>query len=259
MPDLATLQRVVGSALTDGARIDDALPLIAGDAALARQRLAVYRANIAANAANALAAIYPIVRKLVGDEFFDGLARAYCDRHPSTSGDLNQLGGQLADFVATFAPAQSLPYLPDVARLEWHAHLAHYAADHAPLAAGRLVNLSEADYPLLQLTLHPAVAVLASDYPIFRIWEVHQDDYRGEIAVDLDSGGEHIVVYRPHYHATVAKLSRGEAAFLTAIMRGERLGRALESALATDADFDFAASLTRWVAATIVVAIGPGD
>ena len=82
-----------------------------------------------------------------------------------------------------------------------------------------------------QLTLHPAVALLSSAYPLFRIWEVHQDDYRGEIAVDLGSGGEHVVVYRPQFRATVARLSSGEAVFLAAVARGSRLGPALEDAL----------------------------
>lgn len=255
MSDLATLQDLVSAALTDSARSQHALPLIAGDPARARDRLAIYRANVVANAALALAATYPIVRKLVGAEFFEGLAHAYRDAHPSASGDLNEFGGELADFVRAFAPAQALPYLPDVARMEWLAHKGHYAADHAPLDVGRLASIREDDYPRLALTLHPAVATLASTYPLFRIWEVHQDDYRGEIAVDLGSGGEAIVVYRPQYRVTVAKLSRGEAAFLGAVTQGDLLGIALERALAADAGFDLAASLQNWTTANIVVAL----
>ena len=78
-----------------------------------------------------------------------------------SSGDLNELGAHLADFLPAFPPAQSLPYLPDVARLEWLAHQAHYAADHAPLDVTALAGSREDDYARLALTLHPAVAVLA--------------------------------------------------------------------------------------------------
>lgn len=253
MPDLATVQRLVSTALADRARSDDAVPLITGDPVQARSRLAIYRGNVGANAALALAATYPVVRKLVGAEFFDGLARAYCGDHPSASGDLNELGEHLADFVTTFPPAQTLPYLPDVARMEWLAHRAHYAADHAPLDINRLASIREDDYPRLQLTLHPAVSTLTSAYPLCRIWEVHQDDYRGEITVDFDSGAQSIVVYRPQFHAAVARLTRGEMAFLDATMQGDLLGAALEQALTVDNGFDFAASLQRWTAANIVV------
>lgn len=255
MPDLAALQDLVSTALSDSARSQNALPLIAGDPARARDRLAIYRANIVANAALALAAAYPIVRKLVGAEFFAGLAHAYLDAHPSPSGDLNAFGAQLAEFVRAFAPAQALPYLADVARLEWLVHRAHYAADHAPLDVSRLASIRENEYPRLKLTLHPAVATLSSACPLFRLWEVHQDDYRGEVAVDLGSGGEAIVVCRPQYRVTVAKLSRAEAVFLDAAAQGELLGVALERALAAHDGFDLAASLQNWTAANIIVAL----
>ena len=253
MSDLVTLQRRFSAALADAARNDNAVPLIAGDPAQALNRLAIYRGNVIANAVRALTATYPIIRQLVGDEFFDGLARAYGREHPSVSGDLNQFGEQLADFVSAFPHTQSLPYLPDVARLEWLAHYAHYAADHVPLDTGRLAAIREDDYPRLALTLHPAVAVFASPYPVFRIWEVHQDDYRGDIAVDLGSGADAVVVYRPQFRVSVAALTGGESAFLSAIVQGALLGDALQQAFAQDAAFDLTASLKRWIAANIVV------
>jgi hypothetical protein len=256
MPDLAATQQLVSAALRDRTRNADALPLIDGDRA--RERLEIYRNNVMANASLALGAIYPIVHKLVGAEFFKGLAHAYCGAHPSTSGDLNEMGGALADFVQTFPPAKPLPYLPDVARLEWLAHKAHYAADHAPLDAENLASIREIDYLRLAVTLHPAAAVLVSEFPIHRIWEVHQDDYHGEIAVELGSGGEGILVYRPQFRVAVAKLSRGESAFLQSVTRGVLLGPALEHALAADARFDLTASLQHWTVENIVVGLEVG-
>jgi hypothetical protein len=253
MPELATLQTLFGAAMVDRERETHALPLISGDAEETRQRLAVYRRNIASNLAGALAAIYPIVCKLVAAEFFAGLAHAYSCAHPSASGDLNEFGAHLAEFLRTFAPSRALPYLPDVARLEWLVHKAHYARDHAPLDVNALADFPEDAYALLEVTLHPSVAVLSSAYPLLRIWQVHQDDYGGEIAVDLDSGGEQVVVYRPQFRATVAGLSAGEAAFLTAVSRGALLGHTLAESLDQDVGFDFAASLRAWIVENIVV------
>jgi len=255
VPDLAALQRRFAVALTDVAANDDVLSLFTGGAARTRDRLARYPGNISANTARALAATYPIIRKLVGDEFFDGLARAFCRCHPSASGDLNELGECFADFLVAFPHTQSLSYLPDVARLEWLVHTAHYAADHAPADTSRLATLMESDYPRLALKLHPAVATVTSSYPLCRIWEVHQDDYRGEIAVDLDGGADRVIVYRPQFRVTVAALTDGEFAFLAAVQRGKLLGTALESAAAASAQFDLGASLQRWTAANIVVGL----
>ncbi len=253
MAELAVLQKLVGAALTDRSREATALPLIAGSEAAARKRLAIYRANVAANAAGALAAIYPIVHKLVGAEFFGGLAHAYRAAHPSMSGDLNASGGQLADFLRAFEPAQPLPYLPDVAHLEWLAHAAHYAADHALLDVADLARVAQLDLARLSIKLHPAVAVVSSAYPLFQIWKVHQDDYRGEIAVDLGSGGEHVIVHRPKFHVAVAKLTPAEAVFLQTVMVSSSLTRALETALKKDPGFDLAISLQNWANANVVV------
>ena len=182
-------------------------------------------------------------------------SRAYCRRHPSLSGDLNELGEYFADFIGAFPHTQSLPYLPDVARLEWLVHRAHYAADHAPADTSRLASITGNDYPRLALALHPAAAMFASSYPLCRIWEVHQDDYRGEIAADLGSGADRVIVYRPQFRVTVAALTDGEFAFLAAVRRRELLGAALDSAVAADAQFDLGASLQRWIAENIIVGL----
>ncbi|WP_071651562.1 MNIO family bufferin maturase, partial [Duganella phyllosphaerae] len=98
-------------------------------------RLTLYRGNLAATATKALAAAYPVIAALVGHAFFGALARAYVRAQPSQDGDLNRFGAQLGDFLDDFPPAATLPYLADMARLEWAVHRAHYAADAAPVTA----------------------------------------------------------------------------------------------------------------------------
>ena len=123
--------------------------------------------------AGVLAGAYPIVAKIVGESFFEGLAREYLRRFPSASGDLNEYGASLAQFVAAFPHTGDLPYLADVARMEWLAHRAHYAADAA-------------EGPGLRLP--PARALLPSRRPLARTREIHPDDHEGEFSVDLDAG-----------------------------------------------------------------------
>src|SRR5206468_117060 len=81
--------------------------------------LAVYRRNIAANYRNALGATYPVVKQLVGGDFFDHAVDQFTTAHPSRGGDLNEYGGEFPAFLRRFTRAASLPYLPDVAALEW--------------------------------------------------------------------------------------------------------------------------------------------
>ncbi len=207
--------------------------------------MAVYRSNVFGNWAQALAGAYPIVRKIVGAEFFEGLARAYSSAHPSVSGDLNEYGAQLAEFVEIFPHTRDLPYLPDVARMEWLAHRAYYAQDAEPLS---LDGLDESS----RLALTPACALLASEWPLARIWTVHQDDYEGAIDVDLRSGPDRILVHRPKWRAQVRSLAPGDYRFLDCARAGKTLGEALEAAAAEDPGFDPSLALAGWVDAGVI-------
>jgi uncharacterized protein len=214
--------------------------------------LAVYRSNVYGNWASALAGAYPIVRKIVGEAFFEGMAREYARSHPSTSGDLNEYGGRLAEFLTGFPQTQDLPYLPDVARMEWLVHRAYYAADTKPFDIALFRTTSIEECAALRLSLSPACALLASRWPLGRIWTIHQDDYVGEFAVDLGSGPDRILVHRPRWRVQVRSLAAEEYRFLESAGHGASLGEALEAAVAEDAGFEPSAALARWVDAGVI-------
>ena len=219
--------------------------------------LAVYRANAFGNWGKALAAAYPVARKIVGAEFFDGMAREYARAHPSTSGDLNEYGAHLPEFVAAFAHTQDLPYLADVARMEWLAHRAYYAADPAPFDLKGLSFMDSNLHAALRPILAPACALMASDWPLARIWAVHQDDYLGEVDVNLAAGPDRILVHRPRWRAEVSSLSASDYRFLEAALGGATLGEALERAAAGDPAFNPAIALASWVQAGVIASLEP--
>jgi hypothetical protein len=162
-----------------------------------------------------------VVRQLVGDEFFGGLAHEYAAHYPSSSGDLNQYGTQFAPFLGQFAPARALPYLGDMAALEWACHRAHYAADAPHVGNNSLGHFSGAT--TLALTLfawHPAVSVLSSAYPIAAIWLAHQQPTAAPtlagMALDAPAATpQHALVWRAHPYADVpaplATMDAGQA------------------------------------------------
>lgn len=205
--------------------------------------LSVYRGNIRENASKALAGAYPIVRKIVGEEFFDRLAHDYARMHPSTCGDLNRYGALMARFVAHDAGTQDLPYLPDVARMEWLAHLAYHAADAKPFEIPGDSQLS--GNPCLHLAA--SCALLRSAWPLARLWEVHQDEFAGEISVVFGAGIDRILIHRPKWRVQVCSIAPGDFRFLAGAGHGETLGAALEAACTLDASFDAATALAAWV------------
>jgi len=250
--ELGALQHAFGAALAsiEGARRNASI--FRGNRELVLAGLAVYRGNVVGASSKALAGTYPIVAKIVGGEFFDGLAREYLRRHPSTSGDLNEFGESFNDFVAAFPHTQDLPYLADVARMEWLAHRAHFAADAAALELARLGAVPAEAYGRLRLALAPACALMESRWPLARIWEVHQDDFEGEFSVDLDSGAQRILIYRRQFRVLVGALSPGGYRFLQAAAGAASLAGALDSALAVEPDFVLGAALAAWIEAGVI-------
>lgn len=225
----------------------------------AEERLAVYRNTIFANYRNAMAATYAVVRRLVGAPFFNAAVDACVRAHPSTGGDLNVYGSRLGDFLAAYAPAASLPYLPDVARLEWAVDEANRAQDFTQDADSVLATLAAAPAHRLtdaRIRFEPSCRFVVSPYPILRIWQVNQPDYGGDPGVSLSAGGDALRIRRePAGRVCVESLAAGDYALSAALAGGATLGAALDAAQAADAHFDFGDALRAALAAGLVAAI----
>ncbi|WP_174873787.1 DNA-binding domain-containing protein [Vogesella oryzae] len=204
--------------------------------------LAVYRNNYRVGLMEWLAQLYPICRQLLGEEFFTALAREFVRVTPSRSGNLHRYGGELAGFIAGFAPCAGLPYLPDVARLEWALHRGYYAADAAPLAAANLAAIDPASWGRLRFGFQPAACVLASNWPLAAIHAWHQPDSARQ-PVDMQQP-QPLLLYRDSVgDMQLTVLEYAAAAFCHALYQGSTLEQATTAALALDSGFDLQATL----------------
>ncbi|HSK38185.1 MAG TPA: DNA-binding domain-containing protein, partial [Arenibaculum sp.] len=170
---LADTQAAFAAALTDPSRpVPPGITTARGGPAA--PRFAVYRNNVAVGLAAALAARFPVVARLVGEDFFRAMARAYVERHKPASPLLFEYGDEFPGFVAAFGPASVLPYLPDVARLEAAWSRAYHAADARPLDLGDLAAMAPDDLSAVRLAPHPSAAVVRSGHPVGAIWQAHR-------------------------------------------------------------------------------------
>ena len=188
--------------------------------------VAVYRRNVLANLGGALASTYPVIRRLVGEAFFDEAARRHALAVPSTSGDLNRYGATFGEFLAKYEPARELDYLPDVARLEWALHQSDQAADGPTADLAALALVAPGDEASVHLSLHPAVRLVASTHPILAIWEANQLGRDG--TPDRERVGERVLVRRGTHGAVAELLDAGEWNLLVALEAGASLGEALD-------------------------------
>ena len=251
MHELLELQRDLAGSLHDVRAASRAQRWLAGDTVLIEQRLAIYRANVAAAATKALGAAYPVLRQVVGEAFFDGLARAYQGLVPSTSGDLHDYGEAFAGFVADFPHTQSLPYLPDLARLEWAVHRAYGAADAKAWDRQALAQVAPARQSALRFDWAAGTSIVDSSFPIARVWLIHQPEFEGEFGVDW-SVRECALVTREGFRVAVAALGAGDAAFIAASLAGAALGASAERALAVDPGFDLGQLLGRLMTSNVI-------
>jgi hypothetical protein len=243
---LAELQQAFALALCDRREEGQVLPLFKGNGDDNARRFGLYRGNLTAAWDKTLAAAFPVLRALVGEEFFGGLAREYGKAHPSQLGDLNQFGVQFPEFLARFAHVADYPYFPDVAALEWAVHRAHYADNAEALAAERIAGIDPETVDCVRLRLHPACALIGSPWAIADIWLAHQPGAEQALPEQIECASFALVV-RPQWKTGVLAQSAAAHAALSALRDGGTLGAALDAALALDDGFDFSANLQKWL------------
>lgn len=218
-PAAITQAAFVAAALDPAAPVPDGI--LGADGAPTTKRFNVYRNNIVVGLKDALAAGFPATQSLVGAEFFDAMAGVFVRAHPPGSPLMPTYGAGFPAFIDGFEPAATLPYLGDVARLEFALREAYHAADAPAIDADLLAD------PLVftrRVSLAPPVRVISSAYPIHQI---HRAATGGPKPT---GGGEDVLVTRPAYDPVMTAFPSGTAAILTALSDGLSLGAALDLA-----------------------------
>jgi hypothetical protein len=230
------------------------LPVAGATRHTADRRFAVYRNNVTVSLVSALAERFPVVRRLVGEEFFRAMARAYVMQEPPRSPVLLHYGATFPAFVDGFEPAAAIAYLADVARLEFARGRAFHAADVDPLPQQDIAVVRAADLAAMRVVLHPSVSVIASRHPIVSIWEAHRDPVA--IAPAQAWAAEIALVARPFLTVEVWRLPPGGGQFLTALARGLTIVEAAEAGRSAAGAFDLTATLVVLFGARIVIGLG---
>jgi hypothetical protein len=230
MPCLHDLQRAFAACLlgeTESAVCDQ----IAEDGFTAAERLGIYRNSCRSTLTQALRMTYPAVERLVGPDFFDMAAARFIDEHPAQSGYLNEYGGEFAQFLAAFAPASGLPYLADVARLEWALSNASNAEDVPALTARMMAAIDPACHAALCFEPHPSLRLLTLAYPADRIADaVLSGDDAAMAQVDLSEGPVWLAVHRGPDGIEVQRFEPDAYGFIARLCGREPLGGVLETA-----------------------------
>lgn len=199
----------------------------------------------------ALAARYPVVRRLAGDESFLATARRFARAQPSHLSTLLHFGEAFPGYLRSLGRTALFEYLADIAEIEAARARAMRSADARLIGRAALASLSSPRMRELGVLLHPSVSLVASRFPIVTIWAANQtDDGDGDVP---QWGPQAALVARPFLDVDVLPLSVGGYAFLRQLVEGAPLAAAIATAAASDPAFDPAANLRLLRDANVVV------
>lgn len=217
--------------------------------------MGVYQNNTRLTLLSAVETTYPVIARVLGDEFFTGLARSYVITTPSVSGNLfgyaQQFSAWLRHWLAALEDrdeATELAYLPDLAQLEWLVHQAHFAPDAPAFDFNALQAVNPAQQGALCFVLHPSCALFTTDYPVAQIWRMHQGDAASPPSIDWDAVPERSLLWRQSLSqfeiaVKLEECAAGAHQFLNDLASGETFMQAASSALAIEATLDLQALL----------------
>ncbi len=251
-PALATFQAETAAALR--AEQPDARP--AGLDGPAAARFAVYRNNFRHGLVQQLGEAYSAVRLLVGENFFAAMARAFIAAYPPQKRSLALYGAEFADFLQSFSPAASLPYLPDVARLERAWLEALHARDAAALEPAAAAALGER-LPTARFVVHPATRLVRSPHPIVELWRSNRPGARPG-ARRIAGIAQAALITRPRLTVEVQALTPAQAAFAGGLCTGDTVAAACDAAHEVG-PFDLVESFRLLLASGAMTAIHQGN
>ena len=217
--------------------------IIGPDGHEAPRRFNVYRNNVIVSLTEAVGQNYPAIMNLLGDEYFNALARAFVIQHPPKSPVLIWYGSEFADFIEAFPPLAAYPYLADVARLEWAWLQAYHAADETPLDPAALSALPLEAVGTAQFTKHPAASLIASKWPVWDLVRANRFDPEAVEGIDLNIS-QSVLITRPELDVELVLLRPGGDVFLTSLLDGAPLGEAAAHAQSEETEFSLSDCLS---------------
>jgi hypothetical protein len=190
--------------------------------------LQIYRNNGEMQFRGVLAISFPVLRRRVGDGYFNQLAHEYRRAHPSRSGDLHWVGRDFAEFLGGRLEGTEYAWLADLARLEWLCELAAIAAPRPALGVDALAAYAPDQLERLRLALQPSLGLHRSDFPVFTVWLANQAAEAPP--VDQSVGAEHGMVHIRDDAVEVRRLEAPLFSHVSALAAGLPLGEAFTAA-----------------------------
>ncbi len=252
-PSLLAVQRIMKARIHPGRQIAaeeiKKVLNIAGE-----ERLDAYSNGYVARVHESLSEVYQAVKHLAGDQAFEALAHHYAAAYSSHNYNLNYAGEHLPEFLKTVALSENLPFLPDLARLEWQVAQAFHAFQGEPFDASVLSAFAPEGFEKLHIHFQPSVSIVASEWPVLDLWKARKTLLK-EINIDLVDRPQNVLVFRNGLEVFCEAVDLAQSRLLGGLLSGRTLGEACEwfaENLSDHEPADVSAWFARWAANSLV-------
>jgi len=253
MTALAELQRnFISDCLSEN--INSKKPLLAKDIDIslisASGLMGIYRSSAIANIIYAMKLTYPVIEKLVGEDFFRASCKKFILSHCPKSANMDDYGQEFGSFLANFEPAKQLTYLKSVAQLEWYYHLSSLDDDSKPVDWSLLSSI---DALHVKLLLAPSVKLITSPFPVNNIWQMNQSNAYENKPIDISLEQETLlIIFRSGLSTKIMTVTAGEFALLLSFSKQYYLNDAIEIATAKDNTISIDDTLKKFIELNII-------
>ncbi|MFC4700183.1 putative DNA-binding domain-containing protein [Glaciecola siphonariae] len=186
----------------------------------------IYHNNFVENGIRALSITFPTLAHLMDEGDFRALARAYLLSDIKTEFDWADYGDGLADFLMRQEQVSALPYLSEVAELDWLLHQVSRKADKT-FDAESFALLNEQNPAALEFELAPGFTLAKFFFPVEQLYRLAhdaelrvagatRDQFIQQLnksisdAINLDTPRS-IMLWRPDYKAEMLSLNDHDA------------------------------------------------
>ncbi len=214
-------------------------------------RLAVYRDGYPARIFEALEDAYPAIATICGDGSFTRLARRYLQGCDLSATSLNGIGEHFPTYCTRDELSTQLPFLSDLAHVEWAALRALHSTEQPPVDPTLFAAWNMEDWERVVLSFQPSTTLVRSDWPIHDLWQA-RDTPRDDIDIDLTDRAQDVLLYRRDYEVECRLLTRHESIALDSLLSGSTLGRTMETLAENDPGTDTSQMFGQWLATGLI-------
>jgi len=192
-------------------------------------RLNIYATGYRLRLKEAMMTDFDRLASYLGDDLFDQLVDMYITRYPSTCVNLRYYSQYMLTLITEEAPFNGFPELLELAQIEQAFTHSFDAADNAPIALERLIEVPAEDWPKMHFVCHSSVQLLQHAHNSVQIWQALA---HAQNPPELIAEAQHWLVWRRDLISEYRCLDMAEAQMLHMLLAGACFGEMCESLLA---------------------------